>query len=81
MLWRNITFRGRISGGTFAWDIGTAGSTTMLALSILPLACFADVPITTQITSGVFQDFAPSPHHLQHVLAPVLRRMRVALDL
>jgi RNA 3'-terminal phosphate cyclase (ATP) len=53
----------------------------MLALSILPLACFADAPITTQITGGVFQDFAPSPHHLQHVLAPVLRRMGVALDL
>jgi RNA 3'-terminal phosphate cyclase (ATP) len=61
---REFTFvpGGRISGGTFAWDIGTAGSTTMLALSILPLACFADAPITTQITGGVFQDFAPSPH-------------------
>lgn len=72
---------GRIRGGAFAWDIGTAGSTTMLALSIMPLACFADAPITARITGGVFQDFAPSPHHLQHVLAPMLRRMGVALEL
>jgi RNA 3'-terminal phosphate cyclase (ATP) len=72
---------GRIKGGSFAWDIGTAGSTTMLALSILPLACFADAPTTARITGGVFQDFAPSPYHMQHVLAPLLRRMGVDMAL
>jgi RNA 3'-terminal phosphate cyclase (ATP) len=71
----------RIQGGDFAWDIGTAGSTTMLALSMLPLACFADRPVTARITGGVFQDFAPSPHHLQHVLLPLLQRMGVATEL
>jgi RNA 3'-terminal phosphate cyclase (ATP) len=70
-----------IKGGDFFWDIGTAGSTTMLALSILPLACFADRPVTARITGGVFQDFAPSPHHMQHVLLPLLRRMGVAIEL
>jgi len=80
---REFTFvpGGRIRGGTFTWDIGTAGSTTMLALSIMPLACLADAPVTARISGGVFQDFAPSPHHLQHVLAPMLRRMGVGLDL
>lgn len=71
----------RIRGGSFAWNIGTAGSTTMLALSILPLACFAESPVTAQITGGVFQDFAPSPHHMQHVLAPFLRHMGVTVEL
>jgi RNA 3'-terminal phosphate cyclase (ATP) len=76
---REFTFvpGGRIKGGSFAWDIGTAGSATMLALSILPLACFADGPLTTRITGGVFQDFAPSPYHMQYVLAPLLARMGV----
>ncbi len=71
----------RIRGGAFAWDIGTAGSAPMLALSILPVACFAEGPVTARITGGVFQDFAPSPHHLQHVLAPLLKRMGVTLEL
>ncbi|MBI3799890.1 MAG: RNA 3'-phosphate cyclase [Deltaproteobacteria bacterium] len=71
----------RIRGGSFAWDIGTAGSATMLALSILPVACFADGPITARITGGVFQDFAPSPHHMQYVLAPLLKRMGVSMEL
>jgi RNA 3'-terminal phosphate cyclase (ATP) len=71
----------RIKGGAFSWDIGTAGSATMLALSILPLACFADRPVTARITGGVFQDFAPSPFHLQNVLAPLLGRMGIQVEL
>ena len=49
----------------------------MLALSVLPLACFAEGPVTAQISGGVFQDFAPSPHHLQYVLAPFLQHRGV----
>lgn len=70
-----------IRGGTFRWDIGTAGSATMLALGILPVACFADAPVTARITGGTFQDFAPSPHHMQHVLLPLLARMGAAAHL
>jgi len=71
----------RIRGGTFSWDIGTAGSATMLALGILPVACFADAPVTARISGGVFQDFAPSPYHMQHVLAPLLARMGTRIEL
>ncbi len=71
----------RIRGGSYTWDIGTAGSATMLALSILPVACFADAPVAAQIAGGVFQDFAPSPYHLQHVLGPLLWRMGAAMEL
>ncbi len=68
-------------GGTFAWDIGTAGSTTMLALGVLPLACRAARPLHARITGGVFQDFAPSPHHLHHVLGALLARMGVKIEI
>jgi RNA 3'-terminal phosphate cyclase (ATP) len=79
---REFTFApgDRIVGGSFAWNIGTAGSTTMLALSVLPIAFFADAPVHARLEGGVFQDFAPSPHHLQHVLAPMLRRMGGDMD-
>jgi RNA 3'-terminal phosphate cyclase (ATP) len=66
-----------IHGGTFTWDIGTAGSTTMLALSIIPLALFADRPSHHTITGGLFQDFAPSIYHVQYVLLPLLQRMGI----
>jgi len=67
------------AGGHFDWDIGTAGSTTMLALGILPIACFAGSEVRARIRGGVFQDFAPSPFHVQHALAPLVKRMGAAL--
>jgi RNA 3'-terminal phosphate cyclase (ATP) len=70
-----------IAGGSFEWDIGTAGSATMLALSVLPLACFAAAPVRARITGGLFQDYAPSPFHMHRVLAPLLRSMGVDLSL
>jgi RNA 3'-terminal phosphate cyclase (ATP) len=71
----------RIRGGRYAWDIGTAGSATMLALALLPVAAFAEEPIHARITGGVFQDFAPSPFHLQHVLLPLLAGMGIRAEL
>lgn len=70
-----------IRGGNFEWDIGTAGSATMLALSVLPVACFAAAPVRARITGGVIQDFAPSPFHMQHVLAPMVGSMGVQVAL
>jgi RNA 3'-terminal phosphate cyclase len=55
---------GAVRVGRFTWHIGTAGSTTMLALGILPLACLAQEPMRARIRGGVFPDFAPSPDHL-----------------
>jgi RNA 3'-terminal phosphate cyclase (ATP) len=80
---REFVFRPetRIRGGSYRWDIGTAGSASMLALGVLPLACLADGPLTARITGGVFQDFAPSPFHLRHVLAPLVERMGAAVEL
>jgi RNA 3'-terminal phosphate cyclase (ATP) len=68
-------------GGSFQWDIGTAGSTTMLALALLPVAAFAQGPHTFRLSGGLFQDFAPSAFHLQHALLPLLRRMGLHADL
>jgi RNA 3'-terminal phosphate cyclase (ATP) len=64
-----------LPGGEFNWDIGTAGSTTMLAFTVAPLALFADTSSHFIITGGLFQDFAPSAFHMQNVLFPLLRRM------
>jgi RNA 3'-terminal phosphate cyclase (ATP) len=61
--------------GAYAWDIGTAGSTTMLASTVLPLAAFADGPCTFLIEGGLFQDFAPSAFHTQYALLSILARM------
>lgn len=63
------------AGRRYHWAIGSAGSTTMLALGVLPVLAFSGSPVTVELRGGLFQDFAPSVFHLQHVLLPMLRKM------
>ncbi len=80
---REIIFRpGReIRHGTFFWDIGTAGSTTMIAQALLPLAIIAKGPSTYKIIGGLFQDFAPNAYHMKFVLMGLLERFGVESSL
>jgi RNA 3'-terminal phosphate cyclase (ATP) len=63
------------TGRRYQWDIGSAGSTTMLALGVLPVLAFSGSPVTVELRGGLFQDFAPSAFHLQQVVLPILRQM------
>ena len=71
----------KIKGGRYKWDIGTGGSTTMLAMTLLPIACFAEELSTFEISGGLFQDFAPSAYHMKYVLFPTLQKMGINADL
>jgi len=59
------------------WDIGSAGSTTALAIALLPVLTFAPLPVIVELRGGLFQDFAPSFYHLEYVLLPFLRDMGI----
>jgi len=68
-------------GGRYEWEIGTAGSTTLLAMTLLPAACFARGAISLKISGGLFQDFAPSAYHMQYVFFPILNKMGITAKL
>ncbi len=78
-----LTFRPgkNIKIGEYQWDIGTAGSTTMLVMMVLPLLCFGKGPSKLKISGGLFQDFAPSAFHMKEVLFPQLKKMGIETDL
>ena len=80
---KEITYipRERFNGGEYHWDIGTAGSTTMFAQALLPLACFAEKPSKFRLEGGLFQDFAPSAYHMKFVLLPLLKKMGIQAEL
>jgi RNA 3'-terminal phosphate cyclase (ATP) len=71
----------RLKGGHYQWDIGTAGSTTLLVMSLLPMAVFAEEETVLRVSGGLFQDFAPSAHHMQYVLFPTLAKMGIRVSL
>ncbi|MEQ7127232.1 RNA 3'-terminal phosphate cyclase [Actinopolymorpha sp. B11F2] len=66
--------------GLYRFDVGTAGSATVLALALLPVLATAVEHVRLDLTGGLFQDRAPSPLHLQHVLVPLLGRMGLAVE-
>ncbi len=80
---KEITYapKGRFKGGEYHWDIGTAGSTTMMAQTLLPLACFAGKPSKFRLEGGIFQDFAPSAYHMKFVLLPILEQLGIQAEL
>ncbi len=72
---------GNINTGVFEWDIGTAGSATMLAFTLIPAALFARGNSRFKIRGGLFQDNAPTAFHMQRVLLPLLGRMGAGVSL
>jgi len=68
---------GKVKGGCYEWDIGTAGSTTLLAMTLLPAACFATGATSFKISGGLFQDFAPSAYYMQNVFFSLLQKMGI----
>lgn len=70
-----------LRGGVHRWDIGTAGSATMLAFCILPVGLYAGNESRCTLVGGLFQDHAPTAFHMQHVLLPALNRMGAQVSL
>jgi len=66
--------------GRHRFAIGSAGSATALALALLPVLAFSPQSVEVEIEGGLFQDFAPSVFHLEHVIAPLLRRMGLDVE-
>lgn len=71
----------KIKGDSFEWDIGTAGSATMLAFTLIPPALYGTSACHFTLTGGLFQDFAPTAFHMREVLLPILGRMGMKIDM
>lgn len=63
---------GKISGGQFTTNIGTAGSITLLLQTILPCCLFAHEKISLRCVGGTDVAWSPPAEFIQEVLFPVL---------
>lgn len=69
-----FTPRRRVKAGDYRYNIGTAGSTTLVAETVLVPLLLAGGQSTFTIEGGTHVPFAPPAEHLQEVLLPALRR-------
>lgn len=66
---------GQIKGGEYSFQVGTAGSTTLVLQTILPALLCADGPSTVTLEGGTHNPFAPPFPFLVGAYLPLLRRM------
>jgi RNA 3'-terminal phosphate cyclase (ATP) len=81
---RQLNFRPQaVKAGDYRFDIGSAGSTTLVLQTILPPLLLADGRSTVELIGGTHNPFAPPVDFLEHAFLPLLNRMgaRVALTL
>ncbi len=71
---------GAIKGGTYQFDIGTAGSVTLVAQTVIPVLLRAEEPSTVTITGGTHVPFAPIWDFFSETYLPELRRMGARVE-
>jgi RNA 3'-terminal phosphate cyclase (ATP) len=79
---RTVRFEpGAVKPGTFSFEIGTAGSTSLVLHTLcLPLALAAGRSILT-LTGGTHVPFSPAFHFLERQWAALLRRLGIEVEL
>lgn len=79
---RELTFiPGKISGGSHEYDVGTAGSLTLLLQSALPALVASPMETELYLKGGTDVRWSPPVDHYQMVLFPLLRRMGANLEM
>lgn len=66
---------GRLRGGRFRWDVGTAGAATLVLQTVLPCLLFARESSLLHITGGTNVPWSPAWEYLVHVFLPALAEM------
>lgn len=67
--------------GTYAFDIGSAGSCTLVLQTVLPILLCTDGPSTVSIRGGTHNSMAPPVEFLQESFLPALHRCGVSATL
>lgn len=67
----------RITAGEFDFSIGTAGSTILVAQTLMPILWFAQGQSTVKLTGGTHNDMAPSLCFFRRSFLPVLKAMGI----
>jgi RNA 3'-terminal phosphate cyclase (ATP) len=64
---------GKVKGGTYRAEIGTAGSVTLLMQCLLPAMLTAEDPVSLEVHGGTDVQWSPSIDYFRYVFLPALR--------
>ncbi len=70
-----------LRGGKLRFDIGTAGSVTLVLQALLPVAAFAPEPVEIEIRGGTDVPWSPPVDYVRLVLKPLLEKFGYRFDI
>lgn len=71
---------GKIIPGKYSWDIGSAGSVTLVLQALLPAALHCEKEFEFKIKGGTNVNWAPPVEHFQHVFCDYLKKMGAEIN-
>lgn len=71
----------RIRGGDFFFDIGTAGSTSLVLQTLIPSLIFLGDKSRLTLKGGTHVPFSPCFHYISEVFAPTLEKIGIKISL
>src|SRR5207245_923712 len=72
---------GKLRAGAFKFDVGTAGSVTLVLQTLMPILAFAPGSVQLEITGGTDVKWSPPIDYLRLVILPILRKIGYLGDL
>src|SRR3989441_5856461 len=76
-----IEFRpGTIAPGGYGFDVGTAGSVTLVLQAVLPVACAASGPVRLHLVGGTDVRWSPPIDYFARVFLPLFRQLGGHVD-
>ncbi len=72
---------GPVRAGDYAFNVGSAGSCTLVLQTVLPALMLASTASLVTLSGGTHNPMAPPYHFLERSFAPLLRRLGVGIDL
>lgn len=71
----------QVRAGSFAFDIGTAGSVTLLLQALLPIMAYAPGPVEVRVRGGTDVPWSPPIDYLRNVIAYYLTKFGYAPEI
>lgn len=72
---------GEARAGDYTFNVGTAGSCTLVLQTVLPALMLCAEPSRVLLSGGTHNPMAPPYHFLERSFAPLLRRLGVGIEL
>ena len=77
----NLTFNpGQLKGGDYNFEIGTAGSITLVFQAIILSSLKTDEPVTVNVSGGTDVKWSPSWDYFKNIFLPLLKKIGISVS-